>query len=189
MKKNIIVVFLAAVLIITISIVAFIGVSGNKKASSSFAVVNFQEIYIGSLPALAATERMETFEAAFLAQLQIISEKVIAAEGDEVMRAQISMEAQIFLQQAQLLMDQEKQAVSLRLTEELQNTLDTYRAENGYQAILASDHMASHAPEVNITDDILLLFNAAVIDFGPLPDFSMLGSEIIMPSIPEDVNP
>ncbi len=149
----------------------FAGPSFADEAAKTIGVVDYSAIYKESTPALNAVKRLEKLQSSAVAKLETLQKALEEANkaNDEAKKEQLSSELQALVYQLQGTLQSDQEHLAEAINAALGKTLEEYRAANNILVILSADTVKAYAPDVNITAEVMNLFNKVDVDFGPEP--------------------
>ena len=157
------------------------------ESAKTIGVVDYSAIYKESTPALNAVKRLEKLQTSAVAKLETLQKALEEANkaNDESKKEQLSSELQALVYQLQGTLQSDQEHLAEAINAALGKTLEEYRAANNILVILSADTVKAYAPDVNVTAEVMNLFNKVDVDFGPEPT---VGTPAAQPEETPDTN-
>ena len=139
--------------------VAVVGCSATK-----IAVVSPSRLFQESDSGKAGIEHLKNLEAAMQAQVQVAQDMLEKSPTDDALRTRFQL---TFAGYQQLANDEQQKVIS-KINEVMRSSLDTYRNQKGYTAIISSEGLMSFDPKADVTSDIIAEMNRTPVSFEPV---------------------
>ena len=148
---------------LALCLVLALAVSGCT--GSKIAVVNPARLFQESEPGKAGLQHLQQLEAAMQDQVKTAQGMLEKSPNDEALRTRFQKTFAGYQQ----LVSSEQQKVVDAVNEQMKKSLDEFRAEKGYTAIMNSDGLLSYDGKIDITDGVIAKMNAKPLTFQPVP--------------------
>ena len=147
---------------LALSLVLVFSVAGCT--ANKIAVVNPARLFQESDSGKAGFEHLKQIETSMQAQVQIAQGMLEKSPNDEALRARFQKTFTGYQQ----LINGEQQKVVTRINELMQTSLDSYRKQKGYTAIINSEWLLSYDPKADVTSEVIAEMNKTPVTFEPV---------------------
>ncbi len=147
---------------IALSLVLVFSVTGC--ATAKIVVVDPARLFQESEPGKAGIEHLKQLESAVQEQLKAAQGMIEKAPNDEALRGRVQ---KTFMGYQQLV-NAEQQKVVQKINGLMQQTLQDYRSQKGYTAIMNAEGLLAFDPKADVTTEVIEAMNKNKVSFEPV---------------------
>lgn len=138
----------------------------TKDAQPRLAVVDMARVMRDSEPGKAGVKFLEGLQSGMQDKLNAIQARLEKDPKDEAAQKELQS---VYMTSQQRMQAEQQNVVNL-LYDAIQRVLNTYREQQGYDAILSAEVAAAFNPKADVTAAVIAEVNKQKIDFKPLPE-------------------
>lgn len=155
-----------AVSVFVLGAFMFAGQPWAAESALRIGVADVARLMKESVPGKAGISYLEEQQKKYQKELDVIQDRLEKDPSDEASMKELQQLYSVSQQRIQA----EGQNVASLIFDTVQKVLDNYRNDKGLDVILSQDTIASFAPAIDVTKEVMAILDKQKIDFKPLPE-------------------